>query len=271
VDSARIVLSGPASRTVTATPGTNVTINDLPVGTYTATLEGWGGDELVYGGGVSGIQVTGGATSNVTQVLFAPTRLDFVAINETVQLLTPTGTAWSSSNSGIVSITSGGLMTAKGNGTISVTGSLANSTVQIVARVAQQVDSVEVTPANATIVPGDSQVFTGTAFDSLGTAVSGVSILWVSSDHNVATIDPTGKAVGVGYGSATITATIRGLPGNATLDVGAGAAAALRFSVEPTQIGRLESFSPAIAVEIVDAAGYRPTADHSSARRERRL
>src|SRR5687768_1399054 len=60
VDSARIVLSGPQSRTISATPGTDVTINDLPVGSYTAILEGWGGDELVYRGTVSNIQVTGG-------------------------------------------------------------------------------------------------------------------------------------------------------------------------------------------------------------------
>jgi len=253
VDSARIVLAGPEARTVTATPGTDVTIPNLPVGTYTATLQGWGDDQLVYGGSVTGIQVTGGGTSSVTQVLFAPTRLDFIAINETVQLLTPAGTTWSSGNGGLVSITPAGLMRALGNGTVSVTGTLGSSSVQIVARVAQEVDSVQVTPANPTIAPGATQQFTVAAFDSLGTAVTGASVLWTSTNHNVATVTQAGLARGVGYGTAAITATVRGQPGSAGLTVGAGAATRLRFAIEPTQVSRLETATHQI--QIVDAAG----------------
>ncbi len=68
------------------------------------------------------------------------------------------------------------------------------------------VDHVEVSPATATINRGGTQQFTATAFDSSNQPVPGATFTWTSSNTNVATVDSTGLATGVGIGTTTITA-----------------------------------------------------------------
>ena len=84
--------------------------------------------------------------------------------------------------------------------------------------------------------------------------VTGVTPLWVSSDHSVATVSTTGLATAVGAGVATITAAVRGVPGNATLSV-AQTPTQLAFAVEPSNTTTDGAISPAIQVEIQDANG----------------
>lgn len=73
--------------------------------------------------------------------------------------------------------------------------------------VSQQVVSISVTPASASIAAGDTQQFKAVPKNSNGSTVSGTSLTWHSSDTAVATIDSTGLATAVAAGTATITAT----------------------------------------------------------------
>jgi hypothetical protein len=261
VDSARIVLTSPAlsaPRIVSATPGSSVTISSLPVGTYAAELQGWGGpdDELVYQGNVTGIQVRSDEESAVAQVLFAPTRLDFESIGETVQLTSPAGTTWRSASTSIVQVSPTGLLTALTNGSAAITGTLSSSSVGVQALVAQVVDSVSITPASPTIAAGATQQFTARGFDALGVEVTGVSALWVSANHLVATISPTGLATGTGGGTVAISASIRGEPGNASLTVtGQAPATRLRFFTEPAAVAENALFN--VSVQVENALGTR--------------
>ena len=259
VDSARVILSGPESRVVAATPGTTVTISDLEPGTYSAVLEAFQGDEVTWKGTVTGVSVVAGETTETTEVLLAPTEIDFIAIGERAQLNSPSGASWASTDASIVDVDDTGLLTAVSNGLAEVTGSLGNSTVSIAAVVSQQVDSVLVSPSGNTINPGETLQFSATAFDTAGVALNmdSVRVLWISSDHNVATIDQSGLATGTGGGTVTISASVSGEPGSAALTVNAafGAAAQLAFVTQPENATAGASFPTAVQVAIQDGSG----------------
>ena len=68
--------------------------------------------------------------------------------------------------------------------------------------------SLTVTPANASIAPGQMQQFTATGYFSRGgTANLTASVVWTSSAPGVATINAAGLTTTVESGSTTITAT----------------------------------------------------------------
>jgi hypothetical protein len=107
------------------------------------------------------------------------------------------------------------------NGTTTVTSSQATLTVKPLPAV---VTRVEVSPQSATINRGQTQQFTATAFDQNNQPIAGATFTWSSSDTNVATINSSGLATGVGLGSVTITATTPDatgamVSGTATLNV----------------------------------------------------
>ena len=106
-------------------------------------------------------------------------------------------------------------------------------------------------PATFTISAGASQQFTATARDANGNAVPGIKFLWVSSNANIAVVDTTGLARGVGRGDAIITATARGRPGNAVLSVAIPAGLLIVasttdnavYAYDPVTLTRLSTFS----------------------------
>lgn len=66
LDSGQVILSGPTSRTVRATPGQEVTIDGLAPGSYTVTLIGFLGQEVDYYGSTTGVQVVAGQNATPT-------------------------------------------------------------------------------------------------------------------------------------------------------------------------------------------------------------
>ncbi|MDQ3816965.1 MAG: Ig-like domain-containing protein, partial [Acidobacteriota bacterium] len=66
---------------------------------------------------------------------------------------------------------------------------------------------VEVSPSSPTINRGQTQQFSATAFDQNNGPISGASFTWSSGNTDVATINASGVATGVGLGSTTITAS----------------------------------------------------------------
>jgi alpha-tubulin suppressor-like RCC1 family protein len=259
LDSARIVVTGPTSVTVAATPGQTVTIRDLRPGSYTVVLEGWEGDEITFTGRTTGIQVTAGESTSA-EALYGPTDLGFTALGDTNQLSVTSSTtiAWSSSDDGVATVDASGLITAVSNGIAVITATAGSSRLDIEVTVAQEVSSVTVAPVSATIDPGQTQQFTPTALDANSNPVTGVNFLWVSSNHNVATVNQSGLATGVGEGSATISAVGHGEPGSATLGVNTPVgtvADRVVFTVDPTSNTAGEAFPQAIEAVIQDAGG----------------
>lgn len=150
-----------------------------------------------------------------------------------------------------------GLVTAVTNGTATITATVDQKSGQASLAVAQQVATVTVTPGTAALSAlGNTQQFAAEARDANNNLVSGITFIWLSSNHNVATVSSSGLATAVGQGSATITGAARGIPGTAALTV-TQTATQLVFSVQPTHTVAGEALSPAVEVEIRDAGGRR--------------
>jgi hypothetical protein len=77
-----------------------------------------------------------------------------------------------------------------------------------------------VTPANPSITKGATQQFTATGNYSDGSTQNlTASVMWTSLNPSLATITTGGLATGVGTGNSTISATLNGITGSATLTV----------------------------------------------------
>ena len=119
-----------------------------------------------------------------------------------------------------------------------------------------RVASVEITPANVLLTSvGSGAELTAVAKDAAGRVVEGVHFVWQSSDPSVV-VDPEGRLVSKGPGSAVVTAVADGVPGHASVEV-TQTAKGLSFVVQPGDGVAGVALSPAIQVEIVDAAGRR--------------
>ena len=128
---------------------------------------------------------------------------------------------WNSSSTSVATITSAGLATgaATGTTTISATsGSISGSTNLTVTPAV--LESIAVTPANASINNGATQQFTATGTYSDGSMQNLTSsVTWNSSSTSVATITSGGLVTGVGTGSTTISATSGSISGSTNLSV----------------------------------------------------
>ena len=151
-------------------------------------------------------------------ILVSPTSATFASIGETTTfsatLTDQYGAAfagtvtWSSDATEVFTVTSGGLVTAAGNGTGSLRASFQqlNATAQITVR--QQVVGLEVSPALDTLFAiGDTVTFSAAATDANGHSVADAAVTWTSSAPRVATVDVNGLVTAVGEGRAGITAT----------------------------------------------------------------
>jgi len=125
---------------------------------------------------------------------------------------------WASSNTQVATITSGGLATAVGSGTTTITaqsgGTIATATMTVTLTGTSSNSSLNLIPGAAT----GSFVGETTQFIALGNLGSGTTtqdltsnVTWSSSDVSVATVDKNGLVTAVGavtgLGTTTITAT----------------------------------------------------------------
>ncbi|HKJ02174.1 MAG TPA: Ig-like domain-containing protein, partial [Longimicrobiales bacterium] len=129
---------------------------------------------------------------------------------------------WSTDDSSIASVTQSGLVTGAGEGTTTVRASAAG--VQGAASVTvnrRTVASVAVEPSSVTLVSGDTAVLTAFARAANGDALTGRPASWASSDTSVVQVDTTGSIVGGAPGTATVSATVEGVVGSASVEVAA--------------------------------------------------
>lgn len=133
---------------------------------------------------------------------------------------------WTSSAPAIATINASGVATgvAAGSTTITATfGNVSATTTLVVS--AATLTSIQVLPANPIVVKGLTQAFTATGTYSDGsTAALSTGLLWASATPSVATINSSGLATGVEYGTSLISASLSGVTGNTTLTVGAAPA-----------------------------------------------
>src|SRR5213592_3423235 len=128
--------------------------------------------------------------------------------------------SWTSSNTGVASVTGSGLVTgvAAGSATITATSEGKSGTSAITVTFVP-VASVAVTPASASVNEGKTVQLTATPKDGNGNPLSGRAVAWVSSNTTVATVSSSGLVTGKVAGTATITATSEGQSGTSAITV----------------------------------------------------
>src|SRR5437870_4799454 len=127
---------------------------------------------------------------------------------------------WKSSDTTVATVSPSGQVTgvAPGSATITATSEGKTSTAAITVTTVP-VASVTVSPATASVAVGQTLQLTATPKDSTGTALTGRSVTWVSSNPGVATVSSNGLVTSGAVGTATITATSEGKAGSAAVTV----------------------------------------------------
>ena len=140
--------------------------------------------------------------------------------------MTGQSVSWSSANTSVAQVSSGGLVTAisAGSATISATSSGLSTSVSL-SVVSSPVASVQVSPMSASVVVGGSVTLSASAFDAEGNPLSGRAVTWSSQNPTVATVNSAGVVSAVGSGSTSVTATIEGKSNSVTVNVGSAPAA----------------------------------------------
>ncbi|HEY0527696.1 MAG TPA: Ig-like domain-containing protein [Gemmatimonadaceae bacterium] len=133
--------------------------------------------------------------------------------------------AWFSSSSGVANVDDSGVVAAVAPG---------NTVVSAVSEGVSGQAAIDVIPPPPTAIPVASVVVsinppqvlvgqqphaTATLKDAQGNALSGRSVVWQSSNAQVASVASTGDISAVGAGTATITASSEGISGSAPLTV----------------------------------------------------
>ena len=150
-----------------------------------------------------------------TEITTAPTTLS--AIDQTVQLaavardsggdpIASASIGWTSLAPAIIGVSSGGLATAKANGTAEIVASSGGKADTVVIGLTQLIDSVVITPSTWTATRvGQRLDFTAAALDANGHPVAGAFYKYRSSDEAVVEVDSLGIATARSAGSATLT------------------------------------------------------------------
>ena len=183
--------------------------------------------------------VTGRAALSVEAPVAAavsvrPDTVSFMALGDTARLsaevldqfgrtLPGAAVSWLSGDPSVAAVDSSGLVTAVGAGAATVTATADSVSGSAAVRVMQSAGSVVVTPAEATVAPGDTVRLSAAALDANGHPVAGAEFSWSSSDESVAAVDDSGLVTGVAAGTVEIAAASSGVTGRATVSVEAPA------------------------------------------------
>lgn len=199
-----------------------------------------------------------GAASNLQSITISPAASSIPT--NTSQQFTATGVytdgssadltnlvAWSSSSTGVATISAGGMANAVAAGSTNISAALAGVTSSTSLTVtAPSIASIAVTPVGLTLGIGINQQFVATATYTDGSSSdlsSGVT--WTSSSSSVASVNGSGLATTLASGTTTITATIGSFSDNSVLTV--VPAHLISISVSPSSssiaAGTTEQFS----------------------------
>ena len=127
---------------------------------------------------------------------------------------------WASSDAAVATVSGDGLVTGVSAGVASITATIAGRTGSAVVTVRAGVASVAVTPANAAITIGGQPVqLTAEPRNAAGAPVAGRTAVWSSGNPAIATVTAAGLVTAVAQGTTTVTATVDGAAGAASIQV----------------------------------------------------
>ena len=115
--------------------------------------------------------------------------------------------------------------------------------------------SVEVTPASASLLVGETAQLTATALNAEGEPLPGRTATWATDAPSVATVSTTGLVRGEGEGSATISATIEGKTGTSSVSVTVATVPVASVEVTPASTSVSVGGTVQLTATAKDAAG----------------
>jgi len=161
---------------------------------------------------------------------------------------------WSSSDPAVVAVSRGGVVTAQGAGTATITAASERATGSATITVAPVVATMAVSPASASLSSfRQTQTFSATAQDRNGHPIANPALAWTSSNPSVVAVSPSGEVTAVGNGTAVITAAADGQSAVATVTV-AQAPASVAVSPATATLAVLGG-TVQLAARAVDANG----------------
>ena len=222
------------SCTTTVLDGTVVVIT--AAATAPSTFRGWIGDCAVVPGTtcnllmsadrdvvarfdlpVAAVAITPTAPTVAVGMTQAMTASAFDARGTTI---TGRPVSWTTGDPSVAAISAMGVVTGVAVGTTTITatvdGIAASATVTVTPA---KVATVTVTPASASLFPGATQAFTATARDANGTVLTGRAVSWSSTNPQAGAISPAGVLTAYAQGTITVTASVEGVDGTATVTV----------------------------------------------------
>ena len=150
----------------------------------------------------------------------ATTTLTATARDANGTIVTGAAITWTTSNAGVATVSSGGVVTgvAVGNATITATSNGKTGTATITVQLVP-VDRIVVTPANPSVQDGNTIQLTATLYDAQNNVLTGRTVTWTSSNTNKATVSSTGLVTARDDGNVTITASSGGKSGSTVVTV----------------------------------------------------
>src|SRR5437773_1341821 len=156
----------------------------------------------------------------VSLLVGASVQLTATTADSAGNVLSGRSISWSSSNASVASVNSNGLVASVAPGSATITATSEGQSAAVPVTVTNvPVASLQVSPASANLLVGQALSLTATTRDSAGSALTGRTVTWASSNTAVATVGPSGLVTSKAAGSATITATSEGKAGSATVTV----------------------------------------------------
>jgi uncharacterized protein YjdB len=214
-------VSWSSSNTSVATVSSSGLVSAVGSGSATITVT-IGGTPATLSVSVAQVSVASVTVSPTTASIqeYATTPLTATVKDASGNVLTGYAVTWSSSNTGIATVSSSGVVTGAGVGSATITATAGGkSGTASVSVSAPSIASVTVSPSTASVAAGGGVQLTATAKDSHGNPVTGQTFTWSSSTTGVASVAPSGYVTGVATGSATITATTGGQSGTSAITV----------------------------------------------------
>ena len=233
-------------------------VSALKIGTVTITAssEGKSGTATVTvtPPPVATVNVT---PSSATVAVGQTTTLQAQTLDASGAAVTGRVITWSTSNAGVATVSSSGVVTgvAAGAATITAT-SEGKSGTSAITVTAVPVASVSIAPTTLSLQTGQTGTLTATVRDAANAVLTDRTVTWTTSNASVATVAPNGTVTAVAVGSATITATSEGKSGSAAVTVTAPPPAPVAsVTVSPTSVSLTTGGTQQITATTTDASG----------------
>jgi uncharacterized protein YjdB len=163
------------------------------------------------------------------------------------------GLAWASSDTIVATVSAAGVVTARANGTATVSATAGAASATAAVTVQQVPATLMISPDSVVLAaPGDTASLAAAVFDALGHPLITPAVTWSSSDTVVVRVSAAGKLTAIATGSSTITAQAAG----ASAQAGARVVPALTLlAAGPTAVTGAVDSQVTLSVRVTDLLG----------------